>query len=252
MVCYATALVLVTVYNPDPTRPFRSVFSWVHRLSALCLIVLPVWTLLANRRDAALHAGNIRTAWRWRLDDIKWLALMGPATLNKRIVLPPQDKFNAAEKINFMVLTATVPLYAITGVMIWLHGVAYVSWLIHLSMAAAATPLMFGHIFMATVNPDTRVGLSGMLTGYVDRHWAQHHYGRWFDEHFAPAPPSASVEPETAQPSAAMTDVGSEVPAAVPPEPVPAAPLSVAPVPQSAPSALLTVAQVSQPVPDAS
>jgi hypothetical protein len=57
---------------------------------------------------------------------------------------------------------------------------------------------------MATVNPDTRVGLSGMITGYVDRHWAQHHYRHWYNEHFGhlhhrpePAPelaPAAAVE----------------------------------------------------------
>jgi hypothetical protein len=53
-------------------------------------------------------------------------------------------------------------------------------------MAAAATPLILGHVFMATVNPDTRVGLSGMISGFVNRHWARHHYRRWYDENFAP------------------------------------------------------------------
>lgn len=37
---------------------------------------------------------------------------------------------------------------------------------------------------MATINPDTRVGLPGMTTGMVDRQWASHHYGRWYREHF--------------------------------------------------------------------
>ena len=77
-----------------------------------------------------------------------------------------------------MVLTATYPLYIVTGLLIWLPGVAFLSWMIHLIMAAMATPLILGHIFMATVNPDTRVGLSGMISGFVDRHWAEHHYRR--------------------------------------------------------------------------
>jgi hypothetical protein len=34
------------------------------------------------------------------------------------------------------------------------------------------------------VNPGTRVGLSGMFSGSVDREWAKHHYRRWFRENF--------------------------------------------------------------------
>jgi hypothetical protein len=51
-------------------------------------------------------------------------------------------------------------------------------------MAALVTPLLVGHIFMATTNPSTRVGLSGMVSGYVDRTWASHHYSRWYRETF--------------------------------------------------------------------
>ena len=184
MVCYTTAVILVTIYNPDPSRPYRLVFSWIHRLSGTSLFLAPLLTFLWHRRDLAIHFKNVGTVWRWRLDDFKWLLLMAPATLNKRIQLPDQEKFNAAEKINFMVLTATVPAYIVTGVLIWLPGVAFLSWLVHLSMAAMATPLILGHIFMATINPDTRIGLQGMISGWVDRHWAEHHYGHWYREHF--------------------------------------------------------------------
>lgn len=184
MVCYATALVLLAVYNPDPTRPFRAVFSWAHRLSGVCLFVLPLWTVLRHRRDVDVHVHNVRAAWRWRVEDVKWLFLMGLSTINKRVVLPDQGKFNAGEKLNFMFLTASYPLYLITGFLIWLPGVAFASWMVHISLAALATPLIFGHVFMATVNPDTRTGLSGMISGFVDRHWAQHHYRHWYNDHF--------------------------------------------------------------------
>jgi len=206
MVCYATALILVVLYNPSPLRPFRAAFSWTHRISGVCLLVLPLWTIARYRREFAIHWQNIREAWLWRLDDVKWLFLMGPSTVNRKISLPDSGKFNAAEKINFMVLTTTYPLYIITGVLIWLPGVAYLSWLVHISMAAAATPLILGHIFMATVNPDTRVGLPGMISGFVDRHWAMHHYRRWYDDNFessvVPADPVA--DPVPAQPRPAV------------------------------------------------
>ena len=184
IICYATALVLVTVYNPAPTRAFRAVFSWTHRLSGACLFLLPLWTVLRHRQDFDVYFHNIRTAWRWRLEDVKWLFLTGLSIVNKRVVLPDQGKFNAGEKLNFMFLTASYPLFLVTGLLIWLPGVAFASWILHLSLAALATPLILGHIFMATVNPDTRVGLQGMISGYVNRRWAQHHYRLWYNDVF--------------------------------------------------------------------
>jgi len=190
MVCYATAVVLIAVYNLHPERPLRAVVSWTHRLSAICLFVLPTSIAVRHWYDVAIHLENVREVWRWTVDDLKWLCLMGPSTFSKKVILPEQGKFNAAEKINFMMLTVTVPLYLVTGTMIWTHQFAFLAWVVHLALAANATPLMLGHVFMATVNPDTRVGLSGMFSGYVSRHWASHHYGRWYKEHFGEADPA--------------------------------------------------------------
>ncbi|MEI6669095.1 MAG: cytochrome b/b6 domain-containing protein [Acidobacteriota bacterium] len=184
MVCYATAAVLILFYNPHPQRPYRAVLSWIHRGSGVALFALPVITFIQHWRDFRLHRRNVGDVWKWTLADIKWLLLIGPSTVNKNIVLPEQGKFNAAEKINFMVLIGSWPLYVCSGLLIWYHQYVFVAWVMHLSLAAAATTLLFGHIFMATVNPDTRVGLSGMVTGLVDRHWAWHHYGGWYKEHY--------------------------------------------------------------------
>ena len=108
-VCYLTAVILVLVYNPDPSRPLRQLVSWLHRGSGVCLAVLPLATILWHRRDFAHHLDNVRRAWTWSADDFKWLALMGVAMVTRRISLPHQGKFNAAEKINFIVLNLTYP-----------------------------------------------------------------------------------------------------------------------------------------------
>lgn len=203
MICYATALVLVAVYNPAPARPFRAFFSWTHRLSGVCLFLLPLWTVLRHRHDFDLYFHNVRTAWRWRVADVKWLLLTGRSIVDKRVELPDQGKFNAGEKLNFMFLTASYPLFLVTGLLIWLPGVAFASWILHLLLAALATPLIFGHVFMATVNPETRVGLRGMTTGHVNRRWAQHHYRLWYNEHFAHLhrPPQPEPVPTHAVPA---------------------------------------------------
>jgi formate dehydrogenase gamma subunit len=222
LISYATAVLLVVVYNPHPERPLREVVSWVHKISGLSLILLPSLTVFRHRRDVGVYLRNVREGWVWRSDDVKWLFLMGPATINSKIALPHQGKFNAAEKINFMVLMCTYPLYIVTGVLIWLPGVALLAWLLHFSMAMAATPLIFGHMFMATINPDTRVGLSGMITGFVDREWARHHYRRWYDEHFdapvrvPPRPVPAPVAPAGAPALPPPHQVVAAIPAGQP------------------------------------
>jgi formate dehydrogenase subunit gamma len=184
MVSYFTALVLIVVYNPHPARPLRWLFSSIHRISGMWLMVLPLWAVVTHRGDVRVYLENVREAFRWTLDDLKWLALSGPAAVSKHVTLPPQGKFNAAEKINFMTVMATYPLYIVTGVLIWLPGVPLAAWLLHFSMAAMATPLLVGHVFMAVVNPDTRVGLSGMFSGFVSREWAKHHYRRWYEQQY--------------------------------------------------------------------
>ncbi len=194
-ICYLTALVLVAVYNPDPTRPYRIVFAWIHRLSGLALTLLPPLVLFIHRREFRQHLGNIREALSWGTSELLWLLLMGPSMLSRRVKLPHQGKFNAAEKINFLMVMSTYPLYIATGLTIWLLRPAYVSWMIHIAMAMAATPLILGHVFMATVNPDTRVGLSGMISGWVSREWARHHYRRWYDQKYGPFERPAHHEP---------------------------------------------------------
>ncbi len=183
LVSFATGMTLALVYNPDPSRPWRGVFAATHRISGVALIVLPMLAALKSRHDVRAHFYNIRQAWTWVYDDFKWLALMGLAAINRKIQLPEQGKFNAAEKLNFMVLMTTYPLYVATGLLMWVTHLAVLSWIMHILMALLATPLLLGHLFMAMVNPSTRPGLEGMTSGHVDRHWAKHHYRRWYREH---------------------------------------------------------------------
>jgi hypothetical protein len=58
------------------------------------------------------------------------------------------------------------------------------AWLVHALLALLVTPTMLGHIYMATVNTETRAGLRGMVSGYVNRQWARHHYELWYREFF--------------------------------------------------------------------
>lgn len=187
LLCWITALILEVVYNPEPTRPLRALLSWTHRIGGSLLIMLPMLALIRGRKDLRLHLYNVKTAWRWYAKDLQWLALMLPAALIKRIGLPEQHKFNAAEKINFILVMIVCPILAVTGLMMWVQKTTWIAWLIHVSLAAMITPVTLGHVYMALVNPETRKGLTGMFSGFVDRHWAEHHYALWYKEHVIPS-----------------------------------------------------------------
>jgi len=182
LVCYATAAILIVVYYNKPGDPQRALISWIHRVSGLFFFALPPAVMLIKRRDIRFHINNVKQAWVWTIADVKWLALLGAAAVDKRVTMPDQGKFNAAEKLNFMLLMTTHPFYLLTGVLIWFTHGAFFAWMAHLFMVMIATPLIFGHMYMAILNPATRVGLPGMITGYVDRKWAKHHYRKWYDE----------------------------------------------------------------------
>ncbi len=184
LVLYATALMMAVYWSEPSPRQVRAMFSWAHRIAGICFIVLPPLVLLYGKRDWRVHLENFKEGWRWTKDDIHWLILSPLAAVNHRITLPEEGKFNAAEKLNFMMVSATYPLYIWTGVLLWMEGADFVAWVVHLVTAGLSSVLVVGHIYMAVANPSTRIGLSGMISGWVDREWARHHYRRWYREHF--------------------------------------------------------------------
>jgi formate dehydrogenase subunit gamma len=189
---YASALMMLAAWSEPQPRHLRSAFGLIHRIAGVALIVLPPVALLWGRREWRAHLENLREGWVWTRDDFRWLRVAHRAALDPGFPAPEQGKFNAAEKLNFMMVSATYALYVATGVAVWLPGTAFLPWVLHCAMAVLGLPLVAGHIFMATVNPSTRIGITGMITGRVDRKWARHHYRRWYRENFEPRTVSAN------------------------------------------------------------
>jgi formate dehydrogenase subunit gamma len=181
---YISAFLLLATGSEPRPRPFHQVFGWIHRTSGVCMIAFPPLAFLFGIRQWKSHLENMREGWGWRLDDIRWLLRTPKAVFRRNVELPEQGKFNAAEKLNFMMVTATYPLYIATGIWLWMPGIPIFAWMAHYVMAMVGLPLVLGHIFMATVNPSTRIGITGMINGWVDREWAKHHYRRWYRARF--------------------------------------------------------------------
>jgi len=219
LICYTSALVLVVLYNPNPLRPLRFLFSWIHRISGVCLFVLPVLVFLNRRGNRKLHLSNMKRAWTWNISDLKWLFRMSLSFFIKTS-LPEEGKFNAGEKMNFLMVITTYPLFVLTGVLIWIPGISFYSWIFHVLLALLATPFIFGHMFLAMVNPGTRKGFQGVISGFVDSDWAKHHYRRWFRENFE-AGPKETVEKKKSAEKIKQQNIPSK------PNQNPAAPASI-------------------------
>lgn len=97
------------------------------------------------------------------------------------------------------------PVFAATGTMMIFQDMPWIPWLIHGFAAFIVTPTMLGHIYMATVNPETRTGISGMISGYVDRQWAKHHYARWYREELIGSVTRKSADLEVKKKSVGQT-----------------------------------------------
>jgi len=211
---YASALLMFAFWGEPQPRLIHTVAGWIHRVAGVCLIVFPPLAIIRGRADWRMHVENMREGWIWHREDIRWLILFPKAAADSRIALPEQGKFNAAEKLNFMMVSATYPLYIATGLLIWSQSVAFFPWLAHVIVAVMGMPLIGGHIFMATINPSTRIGLSGMFTGMVDREWAKHHYRSWYRRHFeghAPAAHTLGFESLLQRPAMIRCDTCNEM-----------------------------------------
>jgi formate dehydrogenase subunit gamma len=52
----------------------------------------------------------------------------------------------------------------------------------HGAVVGLTVIVLAGHVFLAVIWPSTRPSLRGMLTGWVDRRWAQRHHPEWVAE----------------------------------------------------------------------
>ncbi len=186
IVCCTTAFILVLIYNPAPTRPFRDFFSWVHRISGVSLVVLPIIAILCSKYKLRSYVHNINQAWAWTMKDYKCFFLLVLSCISKRFPMPKNDRLNTSVmKSNYaaaMILMSTYPFFIMTGILIWITNSALLFWLVHFVFAAFATSFLLGHILMSSLNPGARVTLSKRMSGFVERRYMKNNHVNWQEE----------------------------------------------------------------------
>ena len=193
---------------PDRVRRFTVSERAVHWVAALAFFCLVLSGLVVGRRgtfhevmyawhliSAGLLVGGVmlivatdnRRAVRktarelGRLDDEDhvWLGAL-PERLLRGAPEPPVARFNAGQKVNFMLVCILLAVLYVSGVDTIIagthHNLVFAS---HKLGTIALSVLVAGHLYMALLNRPTRPALRGMLTGEVDRGWAREHYPRW-------------------------------------------------------------------------
>lgn len=155
----------------------RETLRLVHLVTAALQVALPLLVALAGDTRALL--ANAREAWVWRRDDLVWLWRMHLKPFFPELELPPVGKFNAGQKVNFMLVMVAIPTFAASGLVMWLVPGVLLAWYVHLATFAVSMPMLGVHLFMATLNPSTRHAMRAMVVGTVSREWAAHHHGAW-------------------------------------------------------------------------
>ena len=151
-------------------------YAW--HLASAGLLVGGVGLILAmgNRRVLRGTARELRS-----LDeqDREWLDAI-PARLFSGAPEPPAARFNAGQKVNFLLVSLMLALLFVTGADTIIAGTHHnLIFGGHKLATIALCALVAGHMYMALLNRATRPALRGMLTGDVDREWARKHYPRW-------------------------------------------------------------------------
>jgi formate dehydrogenase gamma subunit len=151
-------------------------YAW-HLASAgvlVCGVVLIV--VIGNRRALG---GVARELGSFDGEDREWLGAI-PARLLAGAPEPPAARFNAGQKVNFLLVSLLLAILYVSGgdtvVAGTHHNLIFGG---HKLATIALCVLVTGHLYMALVNRATRHALREMLSGEVDRDWARKHYPRW-------------------------------------------------------------------------
>jgi len=157
---------------------FHNMMYAGHLASAGALVVgIAAIVLLGNRRSLTRSTRELST-----IDalDREWLA-RAPAAVVKHSPQPPAGRFNAGQKLNFILVSLLLASLLVSGVGLLVtgsHPAIPALKAAHVVGAYTAALLVAGHLYMALINPSTRPALRGMISGWVDADWVRKHHTR--------------------------------------------------------------------------
>lgn len=165
-----------TILNTDAGNLSRL----IHRIAAIFFMGAPVlYFIFSKKRFGFL------VAFKYDKSDLGWLK----AAVKHYFVggpLPPQGKYNTGQKLYYLVAVVCGILLAISGIFLWFDlasGTArLVMLVIHDVGAFALGAFLLVHVYLSAIHPRERVSFNAMVTGYMDRKYAEHSHELWVEE----------------------------------------------------------------------
>ena len=151
------------------------VLKYVHNVSGIVFAVSGVFATLVWFRDGAIFTR----------DDLQWLKTGGGYLWTKEGV-PMSGRFNAGQKIYFILKVVTWVLMAVTGIIMWFPfgfspELVVMCYPLHVLGVATLAGAVVIHAFLGSFgNPGT---IQAMMSGKCTRAWARLQHGKWLREY---------------------------------------------------------------------
>ncbi len=154
----------------------RQLFAWtviVHKVCAITwLCALPLTVLMRARQ----HWAHIRIMLSWGAEDAVWMIQSLRTLYDKKAEVPAADRFNTGQKINACLVIMYYFGFASTGLaMLWMGTILF-PWYIHVALFFSAMGSVGGHLFLAMINPSTRIAFAGIFHGWAPMKYVEHHH----------------------------------------------------------------------------
>lgn len=156
----------------------------IHRIVAV-IFILPAFVFMIF--DHKSFFGWLKEVFTWKKEDLGFFVPFVKELLTGKVEAPPPQGFiNAGEKINSMATILFTTLIILSGFIIWFpefFPIGLVQWgyAIHAGAVILATTVALVHAYLGTgLWPSA---IKGMMTGYVDEHYARSHHEAWHANH---------------------------------------------------------------------
>jgi cytochrome b subunit of formate dehydrogenase len=145
----------------------------VHKISAVTwLLALPPTVLCRFK----VHWTHLRVVLRWGIEDLLWMVQSGRSLYFPKATVPASGRFNAGQKMNACLVLVYFFGFGTTGLLMLFKESILFPWYIHTSLFFAAMGSVGGHMYLAMVNPSTRIALKGIFHGWAPIEYIEHHH----------------------------------------------------------------------------
>ncbi|MEI7728137.1 MAG: DUF6079 family protein [Verrucomicrobiota bacterium] len=178
-------------------REWMSMVVLVHKVFAIFWITaLPLVVLLRPK----VHWAHIRIVLSWGKKDLLWMVQSVRSLYDKKAVIAAVGRFNTGQKINASLVMVYFIGFGLTGLLMLFKGTILVPWYLHAALFFATTGSVGGHLFLALLNPSTRIALMGIFHGWSPMEYVEHH-------HTLSLPPSMRSHAEPASNKTIMEEI---------------------------------------------